>query len=238
MLNHMFLAANRAQAVIGYVRLGYVSSVNPAAYEIKVQLSPDLTETGFIPYATPWYGWVAPPTPGQQALVLFQEGAKDVPIGAMLLYWDGARAPGVATDGDIVSGEMLLKHSSGSYITLNNNGQVVINGHTAINTTSQTLSITTTQNATLTVGANLTANVTGTANITAQGNATLKGANTAVTGGTVTLGDGVTTTGALALYDALKAEYDAHVHPVGGGDTGEPTVPLSGAASTTIVTGA
>jgi hypothetical protein len=74
LLNHMFLAANRHQMNIGYAHLGIITSVNPVDYTVKVLLQPEEIETGFIPFCTPFYGWVAPPSGGEQCLVLFERG--------------------------------------------------------------------------------------------------------------------------------------------------------------------
>ena len=133
LLNQIQSAINRFQANVGYVRLGIVSSSNPANATIKAKIQPEDVETGFIPYATPWIGWFAPPTPGDQVVLLFQEGDKNVPFGAFLLYgtWNNAIPPA-----GVVAGEAILYHSSGSFIKLQNNGTLFINGDTAIDVTA------------------------------------------------------------------------------------------------------
>lgn len=160
--NHIQASILRYQYNIGYVRLGQVSSSNPANSTIKVIIQPEQTETGFIPYCTPWIGWFAPPSNGDQALVLFQEGDKNVPIGAMLLYWDGSVQP----PANIVAGEAILHHSSGSLIKLTNDGKITINGNVEIDVTSPALNITTTNNVTVNA-ANINMTATGAINLTA-----------------------------------------------------------------------
>jgi phage baseplate assembly protein V len=149
LLNHIFLGVNRSKLNDGNPHLGIVTSVNPVDYTIKVLLQPEEIETGFIPFATLFYGWVAPPKGGEQCLVLFDGADKNVPIGALLFYWDNGRAPGVTTDGDILSGEILLKHTNGSYFKFGNDGKIKINGNLEIDTTTPTYHVTATTNVTL-----------------------------------------------------------------------------------------
>lgn len=175
LLNQMFLMAARQQSNVASVRLGLVSSVNPADSTIKVKLQPEDTETGWIPYPTPWIGWFSPPQNGDQAIVLFQEGSKDVPLGALLLYWNNSLPPQ-----GIDSGEAILQHSSGSYIKLTNDGKININGDTEIDISAPQLTIATTADVDVTANGNI--NLTATTEITLQaptinldGNVTLSG---------------------------------------------------------------
>lgn len=240
LLNHMMLAINRSQMNIGYAQLGIISSVDAPSYAVKVLLQPEQIETGFIPFPTLFYGFVAPPKGGEQCLVLFERGNNNVPIPASLIYWDQSRAPGINSDGDTQPGEILLIHKdTGSYIKWTNDGKLLINGNVEIDITTPILNITTTGNVTLSAGGNLSANIAGDANINTTGQATLKGATTTITGGTVTLGDGTTAEDALVKYTELKTAFDAHVHPdPQGGDTGTPTNPLPSTVATTVVSGA
>jgi phage baseplate assembly protein gpV len=229
LVNHMMLAFNRSQMNVGYAHLGIISSVDAVNYSVKVLLQPEEIETGFIPYCTPVYGWVAPPSGGEQCLVLFERGNNNVPIGALLLYWDNARAPGVSSPGDTAAGEMLLRHSSGSYVKLNNDGKVLVNGQVEIDVTAPKLVITIAGEVDLTVGGDLNATVTGDANI--------QGATVNVTGNKVFLGDG-SAPSSLTFFDELKAYIDGHTHDgvtTGSGTTGSPTAPLPGSASTQVV---
>jgi phage baseplate assembly protein gpV len=235
LLNHMMQAFNRSQMNVGYAHLGIISSVDAPNYSVKVLLQPEEIETGFIPYCTPVYGWVAPPSGGEQCLVLFERGNNNVPIGALLLYWDQSRAPGVSSSGDTAAGEMLLRHSSGSYVKLNNAGKVLINGQVEIDVTTPKLVITTTGDVDLTVGGNLTATVTGNTNITSTGDTAVEGDNVTVTGNAVSLGNG-STPESLTFFQELKNWADTHVHSdPQGGNTSAPTVPLPSSASTQIV---
>jgi phage baseplate assembly protein V len=231
----MFLAANRANMNAGWPHLGIITSVNPADYTVKVLLQPEEIETGFIPFSTLFYGWVAPPKGGEQCMVLFDRGNNNVPIAALLLYWDNARAPGVSNPGDTGAGEILLKHSSGSYVKLNNAGKIIINGHVEIDVTTPKLVITTTGDVDVTVGGNLTANVAGTTEIESTGNATIKApiidldGNVVISGnltannGSISMTDGNFTTSADVVADGVSLHN--HVHSevtTGDDDTGAP----------------
>lgn len=131
LLNHVFQAINRNQQNIGYVQLGIITSINPANSSIKVMIQPEQYETGFIPYSTPFIGWYAVPRIGTQVVVLFQEGSKDVAIGAFSLYWQGDQPPS-----GLEEGEVILHHTNGSFIKLNNSGDIDINATGNVNVTS------------------------------------------------------------------------------------------------------
>lgn len=215
MLNHMFAAANRNQANIGYAHLGYVTSVNPQNSTIKAQIQPWGYETGFIPYSTPWIGWYAPPNPGDMVLILFQEGSKDVPVGAVLYYSNSSLPPS-----GVASGEAILHHSDGSYIKFSNDKDITIHSE---------------RDVVVTTARNLTATVTGNANVTASGQITLQAPTINLKGnvvvdGTLTANDGeismtggnFTTSGDVI---AQGISLHSHRHPdvqSGSSDTGEP----------------
>lgn len=132
LLNHVFQAINRNQQNIGFVQLGIVTSVNATNSSIKVMIQPEQYETGFIPYSTPWIGWYSPPHIGDQVVVIYQEGNKDVAIGAFSLYWSQAQPPSI----NIQDGEAILHHTNGSYIYLKNSGDIDINATGNVNVTS------------------------------------------------------------------------------------------------------
>ncbi len=233
MMNQILQTISRNQMNAGNAKLGYVTSSNPSNSTIKVNLQPDNTETGWIPYCTPWIGWYAPPVPGSQALVLFQEGSKNVPIGALLMYWNKA-----LPQQGVELGEAILVHSSGSFIQLNNDGSIDINSASEVNITGATIvNIDGTTEVNIT-SANVNIVTTGDTDITATGNVNVRGAAVNVSGASVILGNGGTTD-ALVQFNALKAAYDAHTHSgidPGVGTSGVPTTGLP-VVSTTVVRG-
>src|SRR4051794_35688610 len=62
-------------------RFGTVTSVNATAATAKVQLQPEGVLSGWLPIMSPWvgagWGMYCPPAPGDQVLVLAQEGDAD-----------------------------------------------------------------------------------------------------------------------------------------------------------------
>lgn len=157
-----------------------------------------------------------------------------MPVAALLLYWNEARAPGASSPGDTGAGEILLRHSTGSYVKLTKDGNVIINANTAINTTSQTLTITTTQDTKLISDANVDIAATSgqitleSPQINLKGNTVIDGTLTA-NNGAITMENGTITTNAnIITSQDVKASgisLKTHVHngvTSGGSDTGAP----------------
>ena len=126
-----FLNAVKAQAAAldrmqGQARFALVASVDPARYAARVRLMPEDVLTGWLPIVSPWVGagWgvVCPPSPGDQVLVVAQEG--DAENGVILggSFSDAARAPAAP------AGELWLVHASGAALRLRNDGTVRVSG--------------------------------------------------------------------------------------------------------------
>jgi phage baseplate assembly protein V len=103
-------------------RLATVSSVDPATYTARVMVQPEGLLSGWLPIAAAWVGngWgvACAPTPGDQVIVLWQEG--DAEQGLIIgRLWSQATPPPAAP-----SGEFWLVHSSGSYLKLHNDGSM------------------------------------------------------------------------------------------------------------------
>ncbi len=117
--------ASQDQAA-GAARFGIVSSVNPDTATARVMLQPEGVLTGWLPLLTPWvgngWGLVCPPSPGDQVLVIPQEG--DAEQGLILgTTWSQQTVPPAAP-----AGEFWLVHKSGSFLKLQNDGTVQIKG--------------------------------------------------------------------------------------------------------------
>jgi phage baseplate assembly protein gpV len=112
---------------MGQPRFGLVTSVDPQRYAARVALQPEGVITGWLPIATPWvgsgWGLVCPPAPGDQVLVLPQEGNAEHGVIVGLSFSDRARPPQNAP-----AGEFWLVHRSGTSLKLANDGTVRING--------------------------------------------------------------------------------------------------------------
>lgn len=129
LLNAMRREAERVGANVAHPRMAIVSSYNPADHTIKAKLQPEGIETGWFPWASSvvgnGWGLFAPPSPGDQVVVLFQEGSGGSPIGIGAIYNDEDRAV-VEGLGGAPSGEAWLVHQSGSRIRLLNDSGIEI----------------------------------------------------------------------------------------------------------------
>ena len=117
--------ANQDQAS-GTPRFGLVSSVDPSTATARVMLQPEGVLTGWLPLLTPWvgngWGLCCPPSPGDQVLVIPQEG--DAEQGLIVgSTWSQQTTPPAAP-----AGEFWLVHSSGTALKLQNDGTVRITG--------------------------------------------------------------------------------------------------------------
>ncbi|MBV8524315.1 MAG: phage baseplate assembly protein V [Acetobacteraceae bacterium] len=126
-----FLNAIKAQAGAldqgqGQPRFGIVTSVDPTSATARVTLQPEAVLTGWLPVLSPWtgpgWGVACPPTPGDQVLVIPQEG--DAEHGVIVgRAYSAAQLPPPAP-----SGELWLVHRSGTFIKLQNDGTIQISG--------------------------------------------------------------------------------------------------------------
>ncbi len=126
LLNAIKAHSGAQDLAAGQPRFGTVTSVDPAAATARVQLQPDGVLTGWLPVLSPWvgagWGLSCPPSPGDQVLVLPQEG--DAEHGVIAGRAWSAQAPGPATP----VGEIWLVHRSGSSVRLLNDGTVAVRG--------------------------------------------------------------------------------------------------------------
>ncbi len=111
-------------------RFGLVTSVDPINATVRVQLQPEGVLSGWLPVLSPWtgagWGLSCPPSPGDQVLILAQEGDAEhgVVIGrAFSLTQNAPPAP---------AGEFWLVHNSGSFLKLGNDGTIYMNGPVSI----------------------------------------------------------------------------------------------------------
>lgn len=197
LLNMMRLQAQMAGNGRAAVRLGIVSSYDPASYCAKVRIQPEDTETGWLPVVSPWigngWGLFAPPSVGNLVEVQFQEDAAEAGFICQRFYNDTDRPLSV------VPGEFWLVHQSGSFAKLTNDGKLLINGNLEIDATAPTINITATGNVNVTAGS--------TATVKAP-SIILKNAGTALK---------------KLCTDAFMSLYNVHTHPdAQGGTTGVP----------------
>ncbi len=131
LLNSLRGQAGGLDFTIGQPRFGTVSSVDPAGATVRVQLQPEGVLSGWLPVLSPWtgsgWGMWSPPSPGDQVLVLSQEGNADHGVIVGRAFSGTQPAPSAAT------GELWLAHSSGTAIKLTNDGTVHIEGPLKVN---------------------------------------------------------------------------------------------------------
>jgi phage baseplate assembly protein gpV len=112
----------------GVARFGLVSSFDPNAYAARVMLQPENVLSGWLPIVSAWvgagWGLAAPLTPGDQVLVIAQEGSAEhgVIIGAV---WSVMDTPLPAP-----AGELWLRHQTGSVLKLLNDGTIFMSATT------------------------------------------------------------------------------------------------------------
>ena len=111
-------------------RFGIVTSVNPATATARVTLQPEAVLTGWLPLLSPWagpgWGLSCPPSPGDQVMVLSQEG--DAEHGVVV----GRAFSSAATPPPAPSGEFWLVHASGSFVKLLNDGTIQLHGNVLV----------------------------------------------------------------------------------------------------------
>ena len=130
-----FLNALKSQAGaldqgLAQPRFGTVTSVDPISATARVLLQPEAVLSGWLPVLSPWtgagWGMSCPPSPGDQVLILAQEG--DSEHGVIV----GRAFSAVAAPPAAPAGELWLVHSTGSFIKLLNDGTIQLQGDVTI----------------------------------------------------------------------------------------------------------
>jgi Type VI secretion system/phage-baseplate injector OB domain len=107
-------------------RFGTITSVDPNTGTARLTLQPEGVLSGWLPVLSPWvgtgWGMVCPPAPGDQVLVLAQEGAAEHGVIVGRIFSKQQLPPPAP------SGELWFVHQSGSYLKLLNDGTVQVGG--------------------------------------------------------------------------------------------------------------
>ncbi len=107
-------------------RMAVVTSSDPLTSTARVLLQPEGVLSGWLPVLTPWvgsgWGMSCPPNPGDQVLVIPQEGDAEHGLIVGRLFSNSVRPPQAA------AGEIALTHQSGCSIRLSNSGIISIEG--------------------------------------------------------------------------------------------------------------
>lgn len=110
----------------GQIKYGTVTSVNTQTGMARVMIQPDSVLSGWLPVLTQWigdgWGMICPPSPGDQVLLVPQEG--DVEQGIIIgrVFSRQSMPPAAPV------GELWLVHKSGSSLKLCNDGTIRVTG--------------------------------------------------------------------------------------------------------------
>ncbi len=131
-LLNAFKAHSGAQdAATGQPRFGKVTSVDPQLGTVRLQLQPEGVLTGWLPVLSPWvgtgWGLSCPPSPGDQVMIVAQEGDAENGVVIGRAWTQDASIPNTPV------GELWLTHKSGSYVRLLNDGTIAIKGDLHVN---------------------------------------------------------------------------------------------------------
>lgn len=126
LLNAVKAHAAGLDASAGQPRFATVATVDPSRHAARVLLQPEGVLTGWLPVAVPFvgagWGMVCLPAPGDQVIVLPQEGAGEHGIVVGGSYSDAAPPPAAP------AGEVWLVHRSGAALHLCGDGTVRVIG--------------------------------------------------------------------------------------------------------------
>lgn len=126
LLNALKAHSGAQDQMAGQPRFGVVTSVDPRTATARVQLQPEGVLSGWLPVLSPWvgagWGMSCPPSPGDQVLVVAQEGDAENGVIVGRTWSQGVAAPATPV------GEVWLTHSSGSFVRLVNDGTVRVKG--------------------------------------------------------------------------------------------------------------
>ena len=111
-------------------RFAIVTSVDPARPAVRVSLQPENVLTGWLPVLSPWvgagWGMSCPPSPGDQVVIISQEGDSEHGIVVGRAWSEAALTP------QAPSGELWLVHQSGAFIKLTADGTIRLQGDTHV----------------------------------------------------------------------------------------------------------
>lgn len=122
LLNMVKAGAGGLDGQAGTLRFGLVSSFDPATYSAKIMIQPENVLSGWLPVLSHWagngWGLAAPLPPGTQVVVLAQEGDAEQGVIAGAVWSDVDKPLGTP------AGELWLRHQTGSFVKLLNDGSI------------------------------------------------------------------------------------------------------------------
>lgn len=126
LLNVLKAQAGALDRAGGVARFGVVASSDAARHVVRVRVQPEDVLSGWLPVASPWVGagWgvFCLPSPGDQVLVLAQDGEAEHGVVVGGCFSDPRPPPSAQV------GELVLRHASGAALRLGNDGVVRVQG--------------------------------------------------------------------------------------------------------------
>lgn len=209
--NHMRYQALSQDFYTAPPKLGSVLNVDTQTYTAQILLQPEGQITPFLPIFSCWagngWGQFSPPSPGDQALVLFQEADKNNGIVLLFGYND------VNQSLNVPQGEYWLVHASGSFIKLKNNGNIDIHASATVGQTAPSISITGTSSVTV---SSPEVKIESSGSILIDANSSI-----GINAPTVNAGAG----GAVSklVKESFEALFNSHTHDTPSGESSSPT---------------
>ena len=124
LINLIRREAGRLDNARSMPRYGLISSYDPKRHAVKVKLQPEGIETGWVPMASSHigngFGVAVGPNIDDQVVVGFMEGDIDQPFIMGRMFSDKDNPP------EAKSGEVVIKHQSGTTITIDKAGALTI----------------------------------------------------------------------------------------------------------------
>jgi phage gp45-like len=256
--NVKFAAQQQTEDYAPFV-YGHIASYDPLTHRVRLILPSIRNEDG-TPVLTSWMplgsmggaGWgiqIAPmggatqqnPTQGELCIVQRLDRTQGIQVCASMI-WNQVNQPPFTT---LQPGEIGLQSQSGSSLKMTNDKNVTVTSGAKLNmtvtgdiniTTQGKTTVTSTGDLGITTQGSTTINSTGNCTLNSSGNLTLAALGSlAITATSAAIG-AVGGTVHKLVTDAFEALFNAHVHSgVPGGDTGPPTVAMTSAQLTTIM---
>jgi phage baseplate assembly protein V len=229
--------------------VGIVTSFDPNTFSCQVAFQPEdeqnKTLSNWMPIASTaignGFGICFSPNIGDQAIVGFLDGQQNLPVVLGFIYSNLARPESTP------AGQFLIRHKSGSFISMDGVGNITIESPQTITLNGENVNITTSKDCTITTEDKCTINATGKCSVISSNEVlidgdtvTINSASTAnITANAINLSDGSSVPNALVLFNEMQAIFNNHYHTIPSPNfTDAPYSQMSPLQATQIIKGA